>query len=125
MSDDLTRAIAEALGHQPWCWQQFTGQKDPRVKCPCSTIREEKAERIAAALTPVIVLCKMRAFDHGYDKAMEGIEALVREARAEAWDEGWRAAREVVDIEGARVWAHQVLDGDSTNPYYGEETRDE
>ena len=44
--------------------------------------------------------------------------ADLRDAQAEAWDEGWGAARRVVDLDGRKVWAHTVMpDGFEDNPY--------
>lgn len=41
-----------------------------------------------------------------------------RAVKAEAWGEGWVAAQEVMDFEGQKVWAHQVLpEGYEGNPY--------
>lgn len=46
------------------------------------------------------------------------IAERVRAARAEAWDEGWRAAQEVVELEGVKCWAHTVFPlGYEGNPY--------
>ena len=47
------------------------------------------------------------------------LEALP-DRRADAWDEGWRAAAEVVDLEGEETWAHAVFpEGYEGNPYRG------
>ena len=44
-----------------------------------------------------------------------------REAKAKAWDEGWEAARQVVDYEGSKVWAHTVFPDEANgNPYRGD-----
>lgn len=37
---------------------------------------------------------------------------------ADAWDEGYRAAREVVELDGVKCWAHTVMpEGYEGNPY--------
>ena len=37
---------------------------------------------------------------------------------ADAWDEGWSAARQVLDLDGVKVWAHTVMpEGYEGNPY--------
>ena len=42
------------------------------------------------------------------------------EALAEAWDQGWNAARQVVQLNGVNVWAHTVFpEGYEGNPYRG------
>jgi hypothetical protein len=44
--------------------------------------------------------------------------ADLRDAKVEAWDEGWRAAQQVLDFEGRKVWAHTVLPDEANgNPY--------
>jgi hypothetical protein len=63
-----------------------------------------------------------------YEHAQERYEAQFRlnaeliaglkKAQAEAWDEGWRAAQEIVELEGKKVWAHTVFpEGYEGNPY--------
>lgn len=45
-------------------------------------------------------------------------EFAIRLIRHAAWDEGWQAAREVVELDGLKCWAHTVLpDGYEPNPY--------
>lgn len=45
--------------------------------------------------------------------------AMLAKIKADAWDGGWRAAREVIDFEGTNVWAHTVTpDGYEGNPYH-------
>lgn len=37
---------------------------------------------------------------------------------SEAWDEGWRAAKEIVLLDGEKAWAHTVMpEGYEGNPY--------
>lgn len=44
-----------------------------------------------------------------------------QQAKAEAWDQGWHAAQEVVELEGQKVWAHTVFpEGYEGNPYRGD-----
>jgi hypothetical protein len=41
-----------------------------------------------------------------------------REIRAQAWQEGWDAARQVIDFDGQKVWAHTVFPDEANgNPY--------
>lgn len=41
-----------------------------------------------------------------------------RVVAANAWDEGWKAAQEIMDLNGEKVWAHTVIEeGYEPNPY--------
>lgn len=125
MSDELTRAIAEATegkgraGTAKW------------PEC-CRDTYSLAIEEIAAALAPLIearcVHREQQAFDRGYDKAMEGIEARMTQAVedhfertvvAVAWQEGYDAA-----LGAARSYGHPDHWEDSPeNPYRAEEVR--
>jgi hypothetical protein len=48
----------------------------------------------------------------------EAVEGIMRARLAQAWDEGYRAAHEVVDLDGVKVWAHTVFPlGCEGNPH--------
>lgn len=50
------------------------------------------------------------------------IARWLRDAGGDAWDEGWQAAREVLELDGMKVWAHTVTpDGYEGNPYRDKE----
>lgn len=88
MPDDLTRVIAEATEGK---------DREGTARWPecCRDTYSLAIEEVAAALAPVI-------------------EARVREARADAWDEGFQAATDETPTGYAPGWS------DEDNPYrYG------
>ena len=66
-------------------------------------------------------------YAQGWGDALNAVEdrltrvaaaGVVSDAAAEAWDEGWRAAQQIVELEGVKCWAHTVFpEGYEGNPY--------
>ena len=56
--------------------------------------------------------------EYGFDYTIEWNERASHDPlMADVWDDGWKAAQDVVDFEGEKVWVHQVLDSHYMNPH--------